>query len=420
MICKNCGNTVPRNASACPVCGVRTSSAGAKTVFCTKCGKKLSPSAAVCPVCGSKAPPSRMSAIKNVCPVCLNPLAPGDTECRVCGKKVSHHGPPSSVPTPRPDPPKNHPHRTAYIPCRKCGSPLAPNAVFCTKCGASAGMKRTVGKSSLVIDIKEKTVYDRNSFKKKTLLKDVRANIKSGDFTLILGGSGAGKSTFIKAVLGESKARGKILLDGKDLYKNFKTLKSQIGVVPQHSILRDDDSVKNTVMDAAKMKLSGLSDGEIERRVNGVMKKLGLDQIQNNLICNISGGQMKKVAVATQLIGDQKVFVFDEPDSGLDVASRKQQMGILKDIADSDKTVLVITHAPDDAAELFTKVIVLAKSSKDGAGHVAYFGDVRGALKFFGTGKLQDIIIELNPKAEGGKGRSDEFIEKYRILSGEK
>jgi ABC-type multidrug transport system ATPase subunit/ribosomal protein L40E len=293
--------------------------------------------------------------------------------------------------------------------CRKCGAQFPSNSVYCPMCGVST----LLGTSTLEVNIESKIVHDK-AFKKKTLLKDINAEIKSGDFVLILGGSGAGKSTFIKAVLGESKANGKIVLDGQDLYKNFKKLKSQIGVVPQHSILRDEDSVKNTIYDAARIKLSDSSPSQIEKEVSEVMKRLGLDSIQNNLIRNISGGQMKKVAVATQLIGDQKVFVFDEPDSGLDVASRKQQMNILKDIADNDKTVLVITHAPDDAIDLFTKVLVLAKSTADGAGHVAYFGDVKNALGYFGTNKLQDIVIELNPKAEGGHGRSDEFIEKYR------
>ena len=130
----------------------------------------------------------------------------------------------------------------------------------------------------------------------------------------------------------------------------------------------------------------------------------------------MSGGQKKKASVASQLIGFQQVFICDEPDSGLDAASRIQQMEILKDISEDGKIVMVITHEPDDAFSLFTKVVVIAKSSVDNAGHLAFYGDVPGALDFFGVNKLQEIMIEINPPYEGGKGRADHYIEKYNNM----
>ena len=80
---------------------------------------------------------------------------------------------------------------------------------------------------------------------------------------------------------------------------------------------------------------------------------------------------------------------------------------------------MVISHEPDDAVDsvtneiLFTKVIVLAKSSRDGAGHLAFFGSPHDALRYFGVNRLQDIMKEINPPHEGGKGRADYYIEKY-------
>ena len=82
---------------------------------------------------------------------------------------------------------------------------------------------------------------------------------------------------------------------------------------------------------------------------------------------------------------------------------------------------MVITHEPDDAVEikdgkaeyLFTKVIVLARSSSDHAGHLAYFGDPVGALKYFNVNRLQDIMLEINSPAEGGRGHADYFIRKF-------
>lgn len=283
--------------------------------------------------------------------------------------------------------------------------------------------------SVLSVDIREKTVKKKSGFGTVTLLKDVRAQFESGDFVLILGGSGAGKTTFIKAVLGESKADGDITLDGQNLYKNFKFMKSQIGLVPQFLTLRESDSVKNTLFDSAKMNFgTKYTKNEIKERVDEILDLVGIREQQDMLIGQLSGGQQKKVSVANQLVGFQKVFICDEPDSGLDPASRIQQMEILKDISLKDKIVMVVSHAPDDAVSideygrrclLFTKVLVIAKSSIDGAGHLAYFGGVENALSFFNVNTLRDIIIEINPVNEGGKGRADYYIERfYKHLGG--
>lgn len=281
----------------------------------------------------------------------------------------------------------------------------------------------TVGsKVSLEVNIKDKTVGG-----KKVLLKDINATFGSGDFVLILGGSGAGKTTLIKAILGESKANGKIILNGQDLYKNFKSLKSQIGMVPQFLTLRENDTVRKTLIDTAAIKLGHMySKEERLARVEQVLDHVGITEHADKYIIQLSGGQQKKVSVANQLLGFQKVFICDEPDSGLDAASRTQQMEILKEIANEGKIVMVISHEPDDAVEevngskvtLFTKVVVLARSSTDKAGHLAFFGDVGSAMDFFGVTKLQDIMLEINPPSEGGKGKADEYILKYLTLRG--
>jgi len=271
----------------------------------------------------------------------------------------------------------------------------------------------------MVVDIQTRAV----NFGKKILLKDIHAEFKGGDFVLILGGSGAGKTTLIKSILGEDRADGKIVLDGVDLYKNFKSVKSRIGKVPQMLTLRKNDTLRHTLLDTAEMKLGGkYSNAEIVARVESVMEHVGISEHQNKLIGQLSGGQQKKAAVANQLVGFQKVFICDEPDSGLDAASRMQQMEILKDIAEENKIVMVISHQPDDAVSvdangvrrpLFTKVLVLARSSKDAAGHVAFFGRIEDVYGYFGVQRLQDIMLEINPASEGGKGLADMYINKY-------
>lgn len=273
---------------------------------------------------------------------------------------------------------------------------------------------------NLSVRIQKKTV----DFGRKTLLRDINFNVESGDFVLILGGSGAGKTTLVKAILGDGKADGRIILNGQDLYSNFKSMKSQIGLVPQFLTLRVNDTVKNTLIDIADIKLDrkNYSKQEKLQRIDEIMNKVGIKNLENHLIAQLSGGQKKKVSVAYQLVGFQKVFICDEPDSGLDAASRTQQMEILKEISQNDKIVMVISHEPDDAVDadtgrsLFTKVVVLAKSSRDGAGHLAFYGGVEQAKEHFGVSKLQDIMKEINPPFEGGKGKADYYIDKYYSL----
>ena len=92
-------------------------------------------------------------------------------------------------------------------------------------------------------------------------------------------------------------------------------------------------------------------------------------------------------------------------------------MDLLGEISKSGKIVMVISHYPDDAIDYISKVVVLAKSSGDKAGHVCYEGDVAGALRTFGVSQLQKIMMELNPPNEGGKGLADEYIERWRRVS---
>ena len=283
--------------------------------------------------------------------------------------------------------------------------------------------KNTGGRgASLVVDIKKETAG-----RGRLLLKDIRAEFHAGDFVLILGGSGTGKTTLIRAILGESRAEGRVLLDGSDLYSDLRRLRPMIAMVPQFLTLRRNDTVRDTLADTAALRLGRVcSRREQLRRVDEVLESIGITEYADKYIRQLRGGQQKKVAVADQLIGQQSVFICDEPDSGLDAASRIQQMEMLGEISRQGKIVIVISHAPDDAValsdgsrrRLFSKVVVLARSSADSAGHLAFCGSTEDALKFFGVRRLEDIMLKVNPVSEGGQGRADEFIERYRRLAG--
>ena len=119
-----------------------------------------------------------------------------------------------------------------------------------------------------------------------------------------------------------------------------------------------------------------------------------------------------------EFIANPGLFFLDEPDSGLDGIMARELMKNLRTIADSGKIVMVITHGPDRAAEMFDKVIVLAKSTVDNCGHLAFYGSVNEAYKYFEADSLEGVVKKVNRKDEGGEGMSDFYIEKYNKTFG--
>ena len=239
--------------------------------------------------------------------------------------------------------------------------------------------------------------------------------INAGEMVLILGGSGAGKTTFMNAVMGYEKAEGQILHGETDIYEDFESMKYKIGFVPQQDLLRGSDTVYDTLQNAAEMKLpSSIKKAKREERINTVLNTLGLSRERESLVSKLSGGQRKRLSIAVEYIADPSLFFLDEPDSGLDGVMSRALMENLRHISDEGKIVMVISHGPDRAADLFDKVIVLAKSVQDNCGHLAFFGTVSEAYNFFDTNTLEGVVRRINREDEGGDGMSDYYIQKYR------
>ena len=263
----------------------------------------------------------------------------------------------------------------------------------------------------LTVNIKKRTVID--FFQRKVLLKDIHMHIPKGHMVLLLGGSGAGKTTFLNAVTGYEKADAKVTLDNNDIYKEYDKMKHDIGFVPQQDLVRGSDTVAMTITDAALMRLS--ADASVMQRENRIARMLdqfGLTSVQYNLVEKLSGGQRKRLSIAMEFISDPTLFILDEPDSGLDGVVARNLFKSLREIADSGKIVVVITHTPDRVIDLFDDVIVLAKDASR-TGRLAWYGPVDEAYQFFGKSSMEEILLSINQKDEGGEGRADEFVEKY-------
>lgn len=271
----------------------------------------------------------------------------------------------------------------------------------------------------LTVNINSRTIIDL--FKKKYLLKDIHLSIPKGHMVLLLGGSGAGKTTFLNAVTGYEKADANILLDNQDIYRKYEKLKYDVGFVPQQDLMRSNDTVYLTLHDAASLRLpSSVSYRAKKKRVNEVLEEFGLGAIRNSLVEKLSGGQRKRLSIAMEFISDPSLFILDEPDSGLDGVVARGLFEKLRSIADSGKIVVVITHTPDRVIDLFDDVVVLAKDSSR-CGRLAFYGSIEDSYTFFGKNTMEDILLSINQKDEGGEGRADEFIARYaQLISEEK
>ena len=263
----------------------------------------------------------------------------------------------------------------------------------------------------LTVDIDERTVME--FFRKKYLLRDIHLHIQPGHMVLLLGGSGAGKTTFLNAVNGYEKAKARVLLHGEDVYKHYKRMQYQIGFVPQQNLMRGKDTITHTMDDAALLRLpTNVSRQDRMEREKEVLDIFGLTASRNNHVEKLSGGQLRRLSISMEFVSNPSLFILDEPDSGLDGVMARELMTQLRKIADQGKIVIVITHTPDRVIDLFDDVIVLAKDSHR-TGRLAFFGPIEEARQFFGRESMEKIVMSINSKDAGGEGRAEEFIRKF-------
>ena len=275
---------------------------------------------------------------------------------------------------------------------------------------ASSG-SAAVMDDGLTVNLKERTASE--FFHKKVLLRDIHMSIPQGHMVLLLGGSGAGKTTYLNAVNGYEKADAEVTLNGINLYTQYKKMQYQVGFVPQSEMMRGKDTVLNTLLDAAKLRLpKDVSPAQRRDRVNEVMDIFGLQPVKQNLVEKLSGGQKKRLSISMEFISNPSLFILDEPASGLDGVMARELFEQLRKIADTGKIIIVITHTPDRVIDLFDDVIVLAKDSAR-TGRLAYYGSIEDAKRFFQREKMEQIVKSVNRKEEGGDGMADEFVLKY-------
>jgi len=230
----------------------------------------------------------------------------------------------------------------------------------------------------------------------KTILDDVSLTIKPNEFVAIIGGSGAGKSTLMKILCGiTSEHGGAVEFDSSGMAGSRNAYKSTIGYAPQNDILYGDLTLYQMLFYSAKLKMpQDTQQDEYERRVAKAMQSVKLENHGNTPVKKLSGGQRKRASIAVELLSDPRLFFLDEPTSGLDPATERNLMGMLKDMARNNKTIVAITHMTQNI-NLCDKLIVLGRGGK-----LCFFGTPGDACTFFGVDNFIDIYDKVDNAPE--------------------
>lgn len=200
-----------------------------------------------------------------------------------------------------------------------------------------------------------------------TALDDVSFTVEQGDFVGVIGATGSGKSTLIAHLNGLNKpTSGKVWVDGRDLWadpakiREFRFLTGLVFQYPEYQLF--EETVAKDI--AFGPKNMGLPADEIDRRVRYAMQQVGLDydSMAERSPFELSGGQMRRVAIAGVLAMQPKVLILDEPTAGLDPAGRRSILNMIRELhAAGGLTVIMVSHSMDDISTLATRLVVMSK-----------------------------------------------------------
>jgi len=217
-----------------------------------------------------------------------------------------------------------------------------------------------VESAPFIIQLRQVTLY----YGADDVVRNVDLDIRQGETKVILGPSGVGKSTILKAILGLIKPRhGNIFVHGRDISqfseREMVPIRRRMAMVFQNGALFDSMTIGDNV--SYRLREMSLSDAKtIERRVHEVLNFVGLKGAKKLRPAQLSGGMRKRVAIARALASNPEVFLFDEPTVGLDPINHYNvEQLILKLKHESKATLLVVTHDIESAMRIADSVVML-------------------------------------------------------------
>lgn len=247
----------------------------------------------------------------------------------------------------------------------------------------------------------------RTSFEGQTLsiLNDVSVSIGPGEFCCIVGPSGSGKSTLLGILSGRDYPTvGGVQLNGRDLHSEFAILRQDVAVVPQVPAFHPTLSVVQTLSFVAALRLPADSSGhEIAREVEKALRTVGLNEKQKTPVAHLSGGQLKRLGLACELLSDPSLLFLDEVTSGLDEQADGEMMQLFQGLAQMGKSLICITHNLSHVDEYCSRLIILTNG-----GRLAFSGTPAEAKSWFSIDRLADVYGTLK------KHSPEHWADKYQ------
>ncbi len=240
------------------------------------------------------------------------------------------------------------------------------------------------------------------SFGDHHILKGVSATFHKGDTSMIIGTSGSGKTVFLKCLLGLfSPEQGDICYDNRYYSKmsisERRDLRKEIGMVFQGGALFDSETIENNIKFPLKM-FTNQTEEEMLDRVNFVLKRVRLENVNQKFPAEISGGMQKRVAIARAIVMNPKYLFCDEPNSGLDPQTAIVIDNLIQEITDEYQMITIInSHDMNSVMEIGEKIIFLKQGLKEWEGsHKTIFKtDNKAVTDFVYSSNLYKKVREV-------------------------
>ncbi len=240
-----------------------------------------------------------------------------------------------------------------------------------------------------------------------TALEDVSLTIEDGELIGLLGHTGSGKTTLVQHLNGLLKpTSGRVVVDGLDITEKGVSLlevRRRVGLVfqyPEYQLF--EETVARDV--AFGPRNLGLSEQEVDQRVRFALREVGLayDEIAQRSPFELSGGQMRRVAIAGVLAMRPGTLILDEPTAGLDPAGRRSILGMIRELhAAGGLTVVMVSHNMDDISSLATRLVVMSRGRMVLTGTPREVFQHRELLSSIGLGIPQAAELTQQLIAEG-------------------
>ncbi len=212
----------------------------------------------------------------------------------------------------------------------------------------------------------EQTVIELKNIEKSYgylhVLKNISLKVNKGEVVAVIGPSGSGKSTLCRTINRlESIDSGEILLEGKEIPsegKELASLRAQVGMVFQSFNLFSHMTILNNIM-FAPVDVLKRNKAEVKAEAMELLKKVGIENQAKKYPSQLSGGQQQRAAIARSLAMHPKVMLFDEPTSALDPEMIGDVLKVIKELADSGMTMMIVTHELNFAKDVADRIIFM-------------------------------------------------------------